>query len=548
MRYPACVTRLCGLSALLLCFACGSDDASAPGGSGGAGTGGSAGAAAAGGGAGEAAAGGGAGEAAAGGGAGIAGGAGTAGSAASGGAGGVGGEPGDNLVEVAHVKAQGQGPPMETVDVEVSGDHVYVCSSTRGLIVVDRAAAGLPIVYQEGGSAQHCQNVVVDGDVALTANRGDQLAPTPVVEAWNVADPANPTKLGELSDGDSYEGLAVVQPGAYYAVALHGDGVAILALPGSSPSRVATVGGLTNAWGLAASGTHLYVADDTGGVAIIDVSDPTAPSKVGSVALPGSATHLELGDGELYVSAGGAGVHVLSLADPASPSLQASFDTPGTALASAYADGHLFVADWNDVRILRVTDPAAPALIGTETPEVSGGFARVLTLDAAAGKAYIGEWTALYDYDFFPDRVAADIWPASYSIVFAETAPGGASAYSLVLENEGPLPLGITSLSTSPPFEVALEPTSPIPPAGNDFVEIHFKPVGPQPASGSLTITTDDPDESPLAITLTGNAQGISVGDDVLGQGWVWQQFGGGSVAVSSFAGKPVLLSYFATF
>ena len=485
---------------------------------------------------------------------------GTGGAAGAGGTAGSGGMPapleqGDPLVLNTRYTRNGNPGPdfVEILDVEIAGNIVYLCTSTQGLLVVDRTLPDLPIIGQETlpGTAAggRCQHVVIDGTRLVLAHRGDEIWDTSYYRTYDVSDPRIPMQLDHVdTDGPSFEGLAVLG-GDRYAVAMHSDGLAILDWDGAGLRRVGQVGGLVNAWEAEPVGDRLYVSDDTGGVVVVDATNPAAPTIVGQIALPGSVKHVEPGDGVLFASAGSEGVHVLDLADPDAPTLLTTIDTTGSAVVSALARGHLFVGDWNDVRIYDVTDPAAPRLLGGESPPVADAFPRVLAIDAIDDRVYVGEWSGLYDYTFVPGVAAPDIRANNFAIQYPPTGPGEVSAASLIITNDGPFPLEITSIEASGAFN-ALGSTLTIDPGENDFVEVRFESQTTSTARGTLTLVSNDPDESNLLVDLAGNVPGIGVGDSILGQGWSWVdvQTGTQMFTPESMQGNVVLLSYFATF
>jgi len=197
------------------------------------------------------------------------------------------------------------------------------------------------------------------------------------------------------------------------------------------------------------------------------------------------------------------------------------------------------------VRVVDVSDPAAPRLIATETLP-SSTFSRVLSLDASGDRAYLGEWAQLYSYQLLPNLTAADIRFRGTSLLFPPTASGEESALNLIVENDGVETLEVTSIVGTDDF-VPLSSSLSIPPGGTDFVEVRFRPQTGGPLTSDLTLTTNDPDEANLTFPVTGNQPGLHVGDKVPDWTWIDLQSSQG-ISTGQLAGNVIVLSYFATF
>lgn len=499
------------------------------------------------------------GSAALGGASGVAGVGGSAGSdAAAGGGGSAGVVPSawqDDLIREARYTLNGEPGPsfVEITDVEVSKDRVYVCTATQGFLVVDRSMPDLPVQFRGSPSAgtTRCQNVSVLGSRTVIANRGDEYAPDAHVTLYDTSVPDAPVELASITDDSaSFEGVELVDDRTI-AVALHGDGVALLRYDAATSgiAEISRVTGFDNAWDLALSGDHLWVADASYGIRAIYIGDPLASSVVAGLALDGSTKHVELGVGLAFASSGASGVHAVDISNPLAPALISTTDTPGSALMSALAGNVLFVADWNDVRGFDVSEPAQPVLVTTENIS-TGSFSRVLALDAVADRAYLGEWTGLYDYRYVPDVSAPDLRVAAFAAQFPDTPPGAESAVSVVLENEGDRPLTVLDVNADQEFS-PLQDQLVIQPGAKDFIEVRFRPTKPSPTTALLQIVSDDPDENIVGVTLQANSSGFGVGDPVPVDEprWEWVDVQSGQpLSLKSLAGKVVLLSYFATF
>ncbi len=113
-------------------------------------------------------------------------------------------------------------------------------------------------------------------------------------------------------DGVSYEGIDVANHAIF--VALHDKGLGVYTRDASIPTngftKVATLAGFSNAWGVYAQGTKVFVADAADGLYIVDAATPSAPKILGKVATGGVARGVVVDGNTAYVAAGSAVVVV----------------------------------------------------------------------------------------------------------------------------------------------------------------------------------------------------------------------------------------------
>jgi hypothetical protein len=97
--------------------------------------------------------------------------------------------------------------------------------------------------------------------------------------------------------------------------------------------------------GVAVSGTNAYVADGSGGLRVISVSNPAYPAEVGYCGAPADVYGVAVSKGYAYVAGGAAGLRVVSVFDPAHPTEVGYYDTPGVAHDVALSGDYVYVAD-----------------------------------------------------------------------------------------------------------------------------------------------------------------------------------------------------------
>ena len=148
------------------------------------------------------------------------------------------------------------------------------------------------------------------------------------------------------------------------------------------PAEVATLDTPGLAAGITGNGEYIYLADwgDEGGLRIIDVSDPTEPEEIGFIDVPGNADDLFVQDRYAYVGAELAGLQVVDISDPEHPELVGSLDTPGYADGIIVRNNLAYVADrQTGILIVDVSTPNHPQRIGAcDLPEARANDLRVI--------------------------------------------------------------------------------------------------------------------------------------------------------------------------
>jgi len=264
---------------------------------------------------------------------------------------------------------------------------LFLCSYYFGVIdAKDPArmvylAEGLTHTIPNDPRKPGCINVAWDGNIVYTTHRGNIDNPS-FLTGWDIsksdaadAKTLKPMQLPVVQEpGISYEGIDVSDGDIY--VGLHANGLGVYRRGANNRiTRIGTATGLTDAWGVTARGPHVLVADGIGGLAVVDVRNPSRPKIIGRVPTGGFARSSVIAGNFAYVGAGSAGLVVIDIADLSSPKVVSTVAMPGTAVRVAYSAGRVFVAAWNDARVYDVSNPASPRFIGAvrlEEPAIFG--------------------------------------------------------------------------------------------------------------------------------------------------------------------------------
>ncbi len=150
--------------------------------------------------------------------------------------------------------------------------------------------------------------------------------------------------------------------------AYYGSGSVLMIADLTNPASVSVVGHVLLAdhiRGVTVSGTHVYVAANQAGLRVVDVSNPAAPAEVGHVDTDSYAVGVTVSGHYLYLADGWDGLRIFDVADPTSLVEVGSFDTPTFARDVAVAGGTAYIVDFYDgLFVANVGDPAHPAPLG----------------------------------------------------------------------------------------------------------------------------------------------------------------------------------------
>ena len=448
-------------------------------------------------------------------------------------------------------------------EVRIRPDGVLLqCSYTFGVIDARNASAmrylaqSLRHVIPGDERRPGCLHLAWDGDVVYTTHRGNIRNPA-FLTAWDISNRQAPVQLPVLQEpGVSYEGVDVANGKVF--VALHEKGLGVYERDAAKgPSRIATVGGFTNAWGVRAYGNTVFVADGVGGLVTVDATNGAAPRVLGRVPTGGQARDVVVDGRYAYVAAGSAGLVVIDVSDLANPKVVGSAPMPGTALRLDYSSGHIFVAAWNDARVYDVAVPESPRFVGAarmtrdiNVPEEDRAAAtsRVLGIAARGRDVFVGNWHQIYSYRVFPDRPAPNLrLPEAAGMVdFGPVEVGKSRTISFALTNQGTAPLTVfSSRATGAAFSVTPN-NLVIAPDSTARLSLTYRATSTTRQESYLQILSDDP-ASPLRTAfLVGNQPGLGINmplpetTGVLLDGTTWSS--------TQASGKVMVLNFFATF
>lgn len=239
----------------------------------------------------------------------------------------------------------------------------------------------LPIGHYDG----YADFVTIQGDSAYVGSVSRFLV-------WDVSDLLQPVSVGSSH---------ILRAGVWDMVieennALIADGFGFTILDISKRSiEVGSCDTPGTAVGVAIAGSSAYIADEEGGLRILDISDSTHPVEVGFFNTPGSAKDVEVAGSYAYIAGGTSGLHILDISNPANPAEVGFYDTPGNAESLVILDNYAYVTDnESGLRIVDVSNPARPIEVGFhDTP------GKAFDVVVEGNYAYIADWNSLLIVD-----------------------------------------------------------------------------------------------------------------------------------------------------
>ena len=135
--------------------------------------------------------------------------------------------------------------------------------------------------------------------------------------------------------------------------------------PTGDAENVELVGHIGGAWAraVAVQGDYAYVATESNGLRVIDISDPANPREVGCYCSSERTSGIFVSGSRAYLAIG-EGIDVLNVSDPSSPYRMGSFGTSGSAMDVVVVDYYAYVATWGALQIVDVSNPARPRGVG----------------------------------------------------------------------------------------------------------------------------------------------------------------------------------------
>ncbi len=178
-------------------------------------------------------------------------------------------------------------------------------------------------------------------------------------------------------------------------------------------------------------GNYAYVADDTEGLKIIDVSTPSSPTLAATYNTPDRARGVYVIGDHAYVADAQSGLQIINVSNPASPTLTGSYTTTNDWAEYVFVTGsYAFIGDdggggVTGLEIVDVSNPASPVQASSYVPPVSPYNIK--------GVHVSGDYAFVVDGDTSGLLVVDVSDPSSPTLAGSLDTPGPGSSWSSTL-------------------------------------------------------------------------------------------------------------------
>jgi hypothetical protein len=270
---------------------------------------------------------------------------------------------------------------IDAVDVAVQDTVACIACLNQGLRIFSVADPLNPRALSAVAPPGVVEGVEVRGDLAYTANWGGGVSIT------RIANPRAPTLLATVGVNGPAWDLDVEGSFVYVAAS---DLFVIDVVDPLHPTVVATVRTSPGqrARRVDASGSYVYVTDETTGLVIVDVSTPEAPVLIRTVPIDGGAYTVKVQGDHAYVSGKNDGFFDVDISSPSQAYVAGFVQLRVCGMRLAIDDRYVYVAsNWAaGLHIIDVGEPSDPKIVG-ELLTMTGGQG----IDIADGYVYLAD-------------------------------------------------------------------------------------------------------------------------------------------------------------
>ena len=420
----------------------------------------------------------------------------------------------------------------ELLDIHLDGLTAYIPGGLGGLNIVDLSDPFNPQVIGEYHAAGcdwgRIYAWATSGNYAYGTGRDCGIH---VIDVSNLNSPQH-VQTYHAGGAIRYEHPAV--QGSYLFAARHQDGIEILSLNNITPITVIPT---FNAWASLPDDSILYVADGSGGLTIINISNPAQPEQLASLPTTGSARDLDKNGNFLFIAVGADGVDMIDVNDPSNPLFIDNYNTTGFASRVAVSDSLVAVSDWDDVEVLSYLPTGLELMAYKNT----GG--RVMAIAMNNDIVFSAEWNKFQTFRI-NENLTVDIDFSTRKLEFPRVASGNQGLANLIVENTGSDYLAINDIQIQYSIFTIPVPINPIAAGDSLSLSVTYIPNGSTWNSNAI-FHSNDTDESSVSIRLIGNFPFGPMPGDPAPNFDLAIVNGSGNLSRDDLLGNPAVIAFF---
>lgn len=243
----------------------------------------------------------------------------------------------------------------------IDNNYAYVIDNSNGLVFIDITKPLSPEIVGTYNNYDYLNAIYVEKDIAYITIGGGLVI-------LDITHPQNPIEISKLRLGSGSYACIYVKDNYAYIGGNNGPDFVIVDISDlSSPKRLGTfVEDLymyeTRIYDIFVKDNLAYLAYNTMGLFILDVSDANNPKKISSYDVTGNSTHLHLYKDYIILSSGMGGFQIFDVSLPSVPRLESSvkISTNYWIRGSKVIKDKLFVLESNNLFIYDITNINKP--------------------------------------------------------------------------------------------------------------------------------------------------------------------------------------------
>lgn len=239
--------------------------------------------------------------------------------------------------------------------VQVKDNIAYISDGDGGFAVADIRNPAFASKISEDTDYSDALGIAVKGDTLYVADSNNGI------KIYRITNPENPDQLGEYPVGCSY---LVVRGNYAYVTGDNGFEVVDISNP-ASPQQCSSVDISPDSLGITMKGHIVFVAGQTDGLVIIDVSDPYNAFEIKTIPPADTAVNDVRLKGNYLYSMESTLFRVFDLENPESPSEIGRAESLSTVFSIDFYDNYGYITDlMAGLRIFDITHPFNMSEVG----------------------------------------------------------------------------------------------------------------------------------------------------------------------------------------